>query len=117
MPKRSGIVIRNVGAGGRGWDVENRVKAMKALVSIGVPAGQAALPELLSALSDTEVRIRRAAAESIGQLAQHGPALDAELVKNLKSALQARLRDDDPEVRLNASEAILILSTRQQMMY
>src|SRR5205814_132378 len=106
-----GIVILSNGGDNRSWDVENRIKAMKAVASIGAPAGHKVLPELLSALGDTDVRVRREAAATIGQL---GRPADADLAGRLIAALGRSLRDDDAEVRLNASEAILNLAPRRQ---
>lgn len=116
-----GIVIANGGADNRSWDAENRVKAMAALVSIGTPpddakgaervrivaTAHAALPQLMSALSDLDVRIRREAAQTIGTL---GRPADAQLRQRLLVALRKALSDSDSDVRGSASEAILILS-------
>ena len=116
-----GIVIANGGADNRSWDAENRVKAMAALVSIGTPPddakgadraqivakAHAALPQLMSALSDLDVRIRREAAKTIGTL---GRPADAQLRQRLLVALRKSLGDSDSDVRGSASEAILILS-------
>ena len=90
------------------WDASNRVAAMKAVVSIGGPTAERAMPALVSALPDADVRVRRASAESIGILG--GPANRA-LAERAVAALRERLqKDDDAEVRLNASEAILSIT-------
>jgi hypothetical protein len=83
-------------------DVENRIKAMNALVRIGGAAGLSATPKLMESLNDSDVRIRRAAAETLGQF---GAAAKAAI-----PALRAAGRDVDPVVRLNASEAILTIA-------
>jgi hypothetical protein len=101
------FVIANGDEDSRRWDVENRVAAMKALVSIGGAPARAAIPLVLSALSDTDVRIRRAAAETIGKL---GRPDEPELAQRATAALKHALRDDDAEVRLNASEAMLSIA-------
>jgi HEAT repeat protein len=106
------LVVVNAGDPGRHWDVEIREKAMKALASIGGPAAHKALPELLAALKDSDVRMRRGAAETIGQF---GRPADDDLTKRLIDALSQSLRDGDAEVRLNASEAILTLTTRRKL--
>jgi len=95
-------LVINVGDG----DVENRIKAMNALVRIGGIAGGRATPKLVETLSDSDVRIRRAAAETLGQF---GPAAKAAL-----PALRAAMRDIDGAVRLNASEAILSIAPPQK---
>ena len=125
-----GIVIANGGEGNRSWDAENRVKAMKALVSIGRPkepkkglteqeidkikaAPHKALPQVLSALSDPDVRIRREAAQTIETL---GRPADVQLVQRLLVGLRKAMSDSDPEVRGSAAEAIVILSaTRKKL--
>jgi HEAT repeat protein len=101
-----GIVIAGVGHENRGWDPENRVKAMKALVSIGGPA-QAAIPKILPALKDSDVRVRRQAAETLGRLRRPG---DEKLAGDEIAALNEALRDEDAQVRLSASEAILSIA-------
>jgi HEAT repeat protein len=83
-------------------DVENRIKAMKAVVSM---RGARAIPKLTESLSDADPRIRRAAAESLGEF---GSA-----ARDALPVLRRLLRDDDAEVRLNASEAILSISTKK----
>jgi HEAT repeat protein len=100
------IVIAGVGPENRGWDPENRVKAMKALVSIGGPA-QAAIPKILPALKDSDVRVRRQAAETLGRLRRPG---DEKLARDEIAALNEALRDEDAQVRLSASEAILSIA-------
>jgi HEAT repeat protein len=99
-----GIVIADGGAENRGRDAENRVKAMKALVSIGGPAAHTAIPKVLSVLKDSDVRVRRQAAETLGRL---GRPDNDDLAKEEIAALKEALRDEDAEVRLSASEAIL----------
>ena len=91
-------LVINVGDG----DAENRIKAMNALVRIGGNAGERATPKLVEALRDADVRIRRVAAETLGQF---GPSASAAL-----PALRSALRDIDATVRLNASEAILSIA-------
>jgi HEAT repeat protein len=102
-----GIVVADGGAENRGRDAENRVKAMKALVSIGGPAAHAAIPQVLSVLRDSDVRVRRQAAETLGRL---GRPDNDELAKEEVAALKEALRDEDAEVRLSASEAILSIA-------
>ena len=96
-------MVANGDENNRGSDAENRVAAMKALVSIGGNLSQRAIPKIAGALADPDVRIRRAAAETLGG---YGPA-----AKEAVPALRQALRDDDSEVRLNASEAILSIAT------
>lgn len=84
-------------------DAENRILAMKALVSIGGEPATRAIPKVIETLNDTDVRIRRAGAETLGRF-----GADA---KDALPALRNALRDEDAEVRLSASEAILSIST------
>jgi HEAT repeat protein len=102
-----GIVIIGGDIDNRSWDVETRIKAMKALVSIGRPA-HAAIPNLIKVLKDRDFRVRRQAAETLGRL---GRPDNAALAKEAEDALRERLRDEDAEVRLNASAAILSITT------
>jgi HEAT repeat protein len=106
-----GIVIGNGGADNRSWDVENRVKAMKALVSIGGTPAHTAIPKVLTALTDSDVRVRRQAAETLGRL---GRPADGNLGKREITDLKAALRDEDAEVRLSASEAILSITAPKE---
>jgi len=105
--KNLSIVIAN-GVGTqyaiRGFDGETRIAALKALAAIGGAPAQEAFPATLLALPDRDVRVRREAAATIGAL---GRPRSPELVQPLLDALRKALRDDDPEVRLNASETIL----------
>ncbi len=87
----------------------NRIAAMKALVAIGMnEANQAAVneafPEVTSAVGADEASVRREACLTLGQLGH--PATD-EHYRAAINALKNAMRDDDTEVRLNASEAIL----------
>ena len=102
-----GIVIANGGADNRSWDAENRVKALAALASIGGTAAHKALPQVLSALGDPDVRVRREAAETIGNLGQPD---NAQLVQRVLVDLRKALRDSDSVVRRSAADAIVILS-------
>ena len=74
------------------------------MISIGAKAGQRAIPKVLTALVDSDVRVRRQAAETLGRL---GRPADADLADQEIAALRNALRDEDAEVRLSASEAIL----------
>ena len=85
-------------------DVEIREAALKTLVQIGGPAANEAFPEVASVLTDSGVRIRRLAAETLGIL---GQPPTREIALDALAALKLALRDDDPQVRHNASEAIL----------
>jgi HEAT repeat protein len=121
-----GIVIANPGAENRSWDMENRVfdnrswdaetrvKAMKALVSIG-PSAHSAIPKVLTAMNDRDVRVRRQAAETLGLLGRPAdPKLTQNEIDTLTQkeidALRKALRDEDAGVRLSASEAILTIT-------
>ncbi len=88
-------------------DAETRIGAMKALIAMGGPEANEAFPQIIGALSDSDVRVRRTAAETLGRLAR--PAT-REIAEDALRALRAALRDDDSEVRLNATEAILSIS-------
>jgi HEAT repeat protein len=107
------VVILNADTDKGRWDAEIRVKAMNALVSIGGTAAHKALPEVLSALGGADVRVRRAAAETIGQLVRPDRPDDPELVQHLLIGLRRALSDDDHEVRMYASEAILNLAPKR----
>jgi HEAT repeat protein len=80
-------------------DPEFRLAVMKALVSIGPTHSITAIPSLVKALKDSDVRVRRSAAEVLGKF---GP-----LARQAVPALREALGDDDTEVRENASLAIL----------
>ncbi|HZZ78072.1 MAG TPA: HEAT repeat domain-containing protein [Gemmataceae bacterium] len=88
-------------------DTRNRVAAMKALVAIGGKAASEAFPEVTSAVSDNDAIVRREACLTLGQL---GQADSDQAYRAAVAALKAALRDDDAEVRLNASEAILTIT-------
>jgi HEAT repeat protein len=100
------FVIGNGDTDNRNWDAENRNAAMKALVSIGVASAQRAIPKVVAALDDSDVRVRRAAADTLGAL---GRPNDAALAQQAVAALRRALNDEDAEVRLSASEAMLTM--------
>lgn len=83
-------------------DIDYRIAVMKALISVGPANSLTAIPNLVKALQDGEVRIRRAAADVLGK---YGP-----LARQAVPALREALGDDDAEVRENASLAILNIS-------
>ncbi len=99
-----GFIIANGDTDNRNWDVENRVSAMKALIAVGGAPAQRALPQVLSALTDPDVRVRRMAAETLGRLGR--PADDGSAQRALV-ALRRALSDEDAEVRMSAAEAML----------
>jgi HEAT repeat protein len=103
-----GFVVANGDTKNRNWDTENRVAALQALASIGRKYAQPAIPKILIALTDPDVRLRREAAETLGKL---GRPDDADLARQEIAALRKALSDEDAEVRLNASEAILSVQT------
>ena len=94
-----GHMIANVDPENRAWDPENRLAAMKALAAIGPKLTVSVMPKVIAALADQDPRIRRQAAETLGL---YGPAARSAL-----PALWQALHDDDSEVRLHASEAIM----------
>ncbi len=107
-----GRVVANAAEDYRRWDVETRVAAMKALVSIRGKAAQDAMPDILAALADDDVRVRRKAAETLGRLGR--PAGDEKLADRVIAGLTAALGDEtDSEVRLNISEAILSVGRKK----
>ena len=82
-------------------DADFRVAVIYTVSSIG-PAAAPAIPELIQALSteqSPDPRVRRAAADVLGKF---GPLARAAL-----PALRQLVGDDDPEVRIKASDAIL----------
>lgn len=90
-------------------DTDNRIAAMKALVSIGSyaaneAAANDAYPELIKAAGAVDRHVRREACLTMGQLGH--PNSEAQYAAAI-AALKIAMRDNDPEVRLTASEAIL----------
>jgi HEAT repeat protein len=88
-------------------DTRNRVASMKALVAIGGKAASEAFPEVTGAVGDADPIVRREACITLGQL---GQALTPEAYRGAVTALKTAMRDEDTEVRLNASEAILTIT-------
>ncbi len=82
-------------------DADNRVAAMYALQAIDPARSTAAIPSITEALENNSPKVRRAAAET---LANYGP-----LARNKATvdALRRALGDDDQDVRIDASEALL----------
>jgi HEAT repeat protein len=80
-------------------DPEYRIAVMNALISIGPVNSIPAIPSLVKALKDGDVRVRRTAAEVLGRF---GP-----LARQAVPALREALGDEDAEVRENASLAML----------
>jgi HEAT repeat protein len=80
-------------------DAEFRLAVMKALIRIGPANSLTAIPNLVKALKDDDLRVRQTAAETLGRF---GP-----LARQAVPALREALGDDDAEVLENASNAIL----------
>ena len=83
-------------------DVEARIPAMYVLHRLPPEAAQAAVPQLADVLRHPDPRLRRAAAETLGRI---GP-----LARPALPALRRALGDEDAEVRVLASDAILNIS-------
>lgn len=80
-------------------DVEGRVEAMYALQAIGAKYGKVAVPNLITALIHADPRVRKTAAETLGRFGAYStPAVPA---------LRRLLSDDDQDVRIAASDALL----------
>ena len=71
------------------------------------PPSEAQVWDWLSALTDPEARIRRQAAYALERL---GRPTDASVLDDELKALRNALGDEDPDVRRNASEAILTVA-------
>jgi HEAT repeat protein len=80
-------------------DPEFRVAVMYVLESIGTEDTVSAIPLLTRALTDTDARVRRTAAELLGKYGR--------LAESAVPALRDTLGDDDTEVRQRASDALL----------
>jgi HEAT repeat protein len=82
-------------------DAENRVAALYIIQSIGPERTKSLISPVTEVLKQDDPRVRRAAAETLGK---YGP-----LARNRSTvdALRRALGDDDQEVRINASEALL----------
>jgi hypothetical protein len=80
-------------------DPEFRIGVMYVLVSIGTHETVSAIPPLISALSDSEPRVRRTAAEVLGKYGRHA--------ESAVPALRQALADEDADVRQRASDALL----------
>jgi HEAT repeat protein len=93
-------------------DADNRIAAMKALVAIGAKAANRAavneaFPEVTGAVGSDDLTIRKEACLTLGELGHPG---SHELYRAAISALKIAMRDEDADVRLNASEAILSIT-------
>lgn len=109
--KALGMVIANSAADNLRWDVETRVAAMKALVSIGGEGAQRTFPDLLAAMSDADARVRRKAAESLERI---GRPKDHDLAERAIATLAEALRDEaDTDARVTISEAILNIGRKK----
>jgi HEAT repeat protein len=84
-------------------DAETRVAACYVVLSIGPEFAGPAIPGLIESLTADDPRVRRTAAEVLGKL---GSVAEAAV-----PALRRALEDEDQEVRINASEAILSILT------
>jgi hypothetical protein len=104
-------------------DVEFRVAAVKTLVQIYSEAAQqknvdakartrravnSAFPQLAAVLANPEedARLRRASSQALGQI---GLPPTPAIADHAVAALRYALRDDDPQIRQNASEALLLI--------
>jgi HEAT repeat protein len=80
-------------------DPEVRVASMTALGGMPPAAAAAAVPALVTALTNRDAEVRRVAAETLGKL---GPR-----ARDAVPPLRVAVRDDNPNVRRAASDAIL----------
>ncbi|HWY85833.1 MAG TPA: HEAT repeat domain-containing protein, partial [Gemmataceae bacterium] len=85
-------------------DVEGRLAAMEVLQVVGPDMGKIAVPQLIECLKYPEARVRRHAAKTLG-----GFGRDA---MTAIPALRERLGDDDQDVRVQASDAMLQILQR-----
>jgi HEAT repeat protein len=86
-------------------DVENRVAVLYVIQSIGPQRSKSLVPSVTEALEHPDPRVRRTAAETLGRygaLARNPATIEA---------LRRALGDEDQEVRINASEALLQATT------
>jgi HEAT repeat protein len=90
-------IVKAIGSG----DAETRAASMYILVSVGADNARPAVQALIESLSDHDPRVRRAAADVLGKIAP----VSADAVPALRRALE----DDDQEVRMHASEALLAI--------
>src|SRR5205823_1097108 len=82
-------------------DADNRVDVLYVIQAIGPERSKAAISSVTDALDNPDPKVRRAAAETLGKygaLARNKATIDA---------LRRTLGDDDQDVRINASEALL----------
>jgi HEAT repeat protein len=88
-------------------DAELRAAALHTLASIGGPEAYAAVPEVMSALADSDARVRETAARVLGKF---GPE-----ARDAVPVLRQALTDNSPDVRKAAGEALLnILRSRKE---
>jgi len=80
-------------------DPEFRAAVMYAIAGIGPEDTQSAIPQLIRALTDSETRVRQAAAEVLGKYGV--------LAKSAVPAVRETLDDEDVDVRRRASDALL----------
>jgi HEAT repeat protein len=80
-------------------DPDNRVSVMFALQAVGPENAAPAVPNLVQDLGHSDARVRRIAAHTLGRLGGYAQAA--------VPALRRALGDEDQEVRINASEALL----------
>jgi HEAT repeat protein len=85
-------------------DVEGRLAAMDVLQVIGPDMGKIAVPQLIECLKYPEARVRRHAATTLGGFGRDAMAAIP--------ALRERLGDEDQDVRVHASDAMLQILQR-----
>jgi HEAT repeat protein len=105
-PPAKGAVPALVQATGKG-DAEIRIAAMRALQGVADrdrPTVATALPAVTAELQHVDPRVRRTAAEVLGQF---GP-----LARSSEGSLRTTLNDSDAEVRRAASDALLSVLPR-----
>jgi HEAT repeat protein len=86
-------------------DSENRVAVLYVIQSIGPDRTKTLVPSVTDALEHPDPRVRRSAAETLGL---YGPLAR---IPATVTALRRALGDEDQEVRINASEALLQILT------
>lgn len=87
-------------------DVEPRLAAMRALQKLDPSDAEVAIPELTDGLGHADARVRRAAAETLAKI---GPSAHSAI-----PVLRRALGDEDSDVRINASDAILSILRKER---